>query len=66
MCAWIRLQGRIQLRVVPDRESGLSEVRFWHEGKLLGIQEASRGIDKITPLTVYWFQGEWRLGEDKN
>ena len=30
---------RIQLRLVPDQESGLSEVRFWHEGELLGIQK---------------------------
>jgi hypothetical protein len=30
---------RIQLRIIPDQESGLSEVRFWHEGELLGIQK---------------------------
>ena len=30
---------RIQLRISPDKESGLSEVRFWHEGELLGIQK---------------------------
>lgn len=29
---------RIQLRIVPDRISGLSEVRFWHKDKLLGTQ----------------------------
>ena len=29
----------IQLRIVPDKESGLSEVRFWHKGELLGIQK---------------------------
>ena len=33
------LHERIQLRIVPDRESGLSEVRFWHEGELLGSQK---------------------------
>ena len=33
------LHERIQLRIVPDRESGLSEVRFWHEDELLGIQK---------------------------
>ena len=31
------LHERIQLRIVLDRESGLSEVRFWHEDELLGI-----------------------------
>jgi len=33
------LHESIQLRIVPDRESGLSEVRFWHEDELLGIQK---------------------------
>jgi hypothetical protein len=30
---------RIQLRISPDKESTLSEVRFWHEGELLGSQK---------------------------
>jgi len=30
---------RTQLRLVPDKESGLTEVRFWHEDELLGIQK---------------------------
>ena len=33
------LHDRIQLRITPDKESGLSEVRFWHKGELLGIQK---------------------------
>ena len=33
------LHERIRLRIVPDKESGLSEVRFWHEDELLGIQK---------------------------
>jgi hypothetical protein len=33
------LHERIQLRIVPDKESGLSEVRFWHEGEFLGMQK---------------------------
>ena len=33
------LHERIQLRLVPDKESGLTEVRFWHEDELLGIQK---------------------------
>jgi hypothetical protein len=33
------LHKRIQLRIVPDKESGLSEVRFWHKDELLGIQK---------------------------
>ena len=33
------LHERIQLRISPDKESGLSEVRFWHKDELLGIQK---------------------------
>jgi len=33
------LHERIQLRIIPDKESGLSEVRFWHKDELLGIQK---------------------------
>ena len=33
------LHERIQLRLVPDKESELTEVRFWHEDELLGIQK---------------------------
>ena len=33
------LRERIQLRIVPDKESGFSEVRFWHKDELLGIQK---------------------------
>ena len=34
------LHERIQLRIVPDKESGVSEVRFWHRDKFLGMQKA--------------------------
>ena len=33
------LHERIQLRIVPDKESGLAEVRFWHEDEFLGSQK---------------------------
>jgi len=33
------LHERIQLRITPDKESGLSEVRFWHEDEFLGTQK---------------------------
>jgi hypothetical protein len=32
-------------RLVPDKESGLTEVRFWHEDELLGIQKVKNNID---------------------
>ena len=33
------LHEKIQLRIIPDRESGVSEVRFWYEDEFLGIQK---------------------------
>jgi len=33
------LHENIQLRIAPDRESGISEVRFWHKDEFLGIQK---------------------------
>jgi len=30
---------KIQLMIVPDKESGLSEVRFWHKDEFLGSQK---------------------------
>ena len=40
----------IQLRIIPDKESGLSEVRFWHKDELLGIQKV-----KNTDLNLVQF-----------
>jgi len=33
------LHKEIQLRIVPDKESSVSEVRFWYRDKFLGIQK---------------------------
>jgi len=33
------LHESIQLRISPDKESSLSEVRFWHRDELLGTQK---------------------------
>jgi hypothetical protein len=33
------LHERIQLRIVPDKESGVSEVRFWYKDNFLGSQK---------------------------
>ena len=33
------LHERIQLRIVPDKESGVSEVRFWYRDNFLGSQK---------------------------
>ena len=30
---------KIELRMIPDKETGLTEIRFWHKGKLVGTQK---------------------------
>jgi len=45
------LHERIQLRIVPDRKSGLSKVRFWYEDELLSILKV-----KNSELNLVQFQ----------
>jgi len=33
------LHEKIQLRIIPDKESGISEVRFWYKDNFLGSQK---------------------------
>lgn len=33
------IRGAVQLRIVPDRRSGLAEIRLWYNNQLLGIQK---------------------------
>jgi len=35
----VPLRERVFLRIVPDKKSGLAEVRFWYNDKLVGIQK---------------------------
>ena len=35
----VPIRGTVQLRIVPDKESDLAEIRFWHENRLVGIQK---------------------------
>jgi len=44
------LHESIQLRIVPDRESGLSEVRFWYEDEFLGIQKVKNSELNLVQL----------------
>lgn len=30
---------KVDLRMIPDQETGLTEIRFWHSGKLLSVQK---------------------------
>ena len=33
----VPLRERVYLRIVPDKKSGLAEIRFWYDKKLVGI-----------------------------
>ena len=33
------LYERIQLRIIPDKRSGLTEIRFWYKDEFLGIKK---------------------------
>lgn len=33
----VPLRERVYLRIIPDKNSGLSEIRFWYKDKLVGI-----------------------------
>lgn len=35
----VPIRERVSLRIVPDKKSGLAEVRFWYDKKLVGIQK---------------------------
>lgn len=41
---------KVDLKIVPDVESGLAEIRFWHKGKLMGIQKL-----KMSDLAIVRF-----------
>lgn len=30
---------KVELRMIPDEETGLTEIRLWHKGKLPGTQK---------------------------
>ena len=33
------IREKLQLRIIPDKQSGLAEIRFWYKGQLVGIQK---------------------------
>ena len=41
---------RIQLRIIPDKRSGLTEIKFWYKDEFLGIQKV-----KNTDLNLVQF-----------
>jgi len=35
----VPIREQVQLRIIPDKESGLAEIRFWYDSKLVGVQK---------------------------
>ena len=35
----VPLRERVSLRIVPDKVTGIAEIRFWYDKKLVGIQK---------------------------
>ena len=33
------IREQVQLRIIPDKESGLAEIRLWYNNKLVGTQK---------------------------
>lgn len=40
----VPLREKVEIRIVPDEESGVSELRFWYKNKLVDIQKV-KNID---------------------
>ena len=39
MVSGVPIRGAVHLRDVPDKQSGLAEIRFWHKKKLVGVKK---------------------------
>ncbi len=35
----VPLREKVEIRVVPDHENGISELRFWYKRKLVDVQK---------------------------
>jgi len=44
------LHDKIQLRIIPDKESGVSEVRFWYRDNFLGSQKVKNSEINLVQL----------------
>ena len=44
------LHESIQLRIVSDKKSGISEVRFWHKDEFLGSQKVKNSELNLVQL----------------
>jgi len=46
----VPIRAYTSLRIVPDKKSGIAEIRFWHNNSLVGVQKV-----KIEDLNIYNF-----------
>ncbi|MCK4790846.1 MAG: hypothetical protein KAV87_44330 [Desulfobacteraceae bacterium] len=35
----VPIREEVKLRIIPDKESGMAEIRFWYNDKLVGMQK---------------------------
>ncbi|MEW6455205.1 MAG: hypothetical protein AB1410_00630, partial [Acidobacteriota bacterium] len=35
----VPISGTVQLRIIPNKLSGMAEIRFWYGNKLVGIEK---------------------------
>jgi len=35
----VPIRETVQLRIIPDKDTGVAEIRFWYKNKLVGIQK---------------------------
>lgn len=49
----VPIRGTVQLRIVPDRVSGMAEIRFWYENRLVGIQKLNNALERALSKSRY-------------
>ncbi len=48
----VPIRGTVQLRIVPDQESGLAEIRFWYENRLVSTEKVKNEDLKIVHFKI--------------
>jgi len=43
----VPIRGTVQLRIIPNKLSGMAEIRFWYDNKLVGIEKVKNGDLKL-------------------
>jgi len=49
----VPIRGTVQLRIIPDKVSGVAEIRFWYDNKLVGIEKVRN--EKLKKMGYFLF-----------